>query len=230
MDTSALLNQILKTGRETLAQGQGMAEQRLGVPASGTGRDAMLSGLGKGAAVGGLLALLLGSKTGRKLGGSALQLGSLAAVGSLAYKVYQDWQAKQQPTGQSMPPATPVNKLSGASAELRSRALLRALIAASKADGHIDETEQTRLDRQIEQLDLDPDTLRFIKDEIHRPLNVSEVAAGADSPEAALEIYATSLLAIDTINDQERVYLDRLAAELKLPAEVVAEVEKKSAA
>jgi uncharacterized membrane protein YebE (DUF533 family) len=231
MNTSALLDQILKTGREALTKGQDMAEGQLGVPASGSARDAMPSGLGKGAAAGGLLALLLGTKTGRKLGGSALQLGSLAALGGLAYKVYQDWQAKQQATAQPEPPsATPVDQLSGGSAELRSRTLLRALIAAAKADGHIESTEKAKLDRQIEQLNLDPETVRFVKDEIHRPLNAREVAAGADSPETALEIYTTSLFVIDQINDQERAYLDQLAFNLKLPAELVAEVEKQSGA
>ena len=39
-----------------------------------------------GAAAGGVLALLLGSRRGRSLGGSALKLGSVAAIGTLAGK------------------------------------------------------------------------------------------------------------------------------------------------
>jgi uncharacterized membrane protein YebE (DUF533 family) len=46
----------------------------------------------------GLAGLLLGSKKGRKLGGSGLKLGGMALVGSLAYKAYQDWQASQGST------------------------------------------------------------------------------------------------------------------------------------
>lgn len=229
MDTSALLNQILQSGRDMLAKGQGVAEQKLGVPAAGPEREAMLSGMGKGAAAAGLLALLLGTKGGRKVTGSALKLGSLAAVGTLAYKAYQDWQA-QQKAASSAPTATPVGQLSGPPAEQRSRALLRALIAAAKSDGHIDAEEQAAIDAQIQKLNLDTDTLHFIKEEVHKPLDAREVAAAADSQEAALEIYATSLLVIDKVNDQERAYLNQLAAALQLPPALVTLLEKQASA
>ena len=49
-----------------------------------------------GAAVGGALALLLGSKRGRSFGGKALKVGTVAALGTLAWRAYNDWQAKQQ--------------------------------------------------------------------------------------------------------------------------------------
>ena len=48
-----------------------------------------------GAVAGGALALLLGSKRGRGLGGKALKYGSAAALGVLAWNVYRDWQSKQ---------------------------------------------------------------------------------------------------------------------------------------
>lgn len=225
MNTSALLNQLLQSGRDLLTKGQGMAEQQLKVPASGSERDAMLSGMGKGAAAAGLLALLLGTKGGRKASGSALKLGSLAAVGTLAYKAYQDWQSQQ--TVAAAPTAPQVAQLSGPPAEQRSRALLRALIAAAKADGHIDEQEQAAIDAEIMKLDLDPDTLHFIKDEIHKPLDAREVASGADSQEAALEIYATSLLVINAVNESERAYLDELSAALRLSPALVKLLEQR---
>ena len=54
----------------------------------------------KGAAAGGALALLLGSRGGRSLGGKALKIGTVAALGTLAWKAYHEWQARQ-----SAPPA-----------------------------------------------------------------------------------------------------------------------------
>lgn len=229
MDTSALLNQILQSGRDLLDKGQGVAEQKLGVPAAGSERDAMLSGMGKGAAAAGLLALLLGTRGGRKVTGSALKLGSLAAVGTLAYKAYQDWQAQQR--GASAAPASaPTGQLSGPPVERRSRALLGALIAAAKSDGHIDAEEQAAIDAQIRKLNLDTDTLHFVTEEVHKPLDAREVAARADSQEAALEIYATSLLVIDKVNDQERAYLNQLAAALQLPPALVTLLEKQATA
>ncbi len=52
------------------------------------GAGDFLRGAGGGALAGGLAALLLGSKTGRKIGGEALKMGGMAAVGALAYKAY----------------------------------------------------------------------------------------------------------------------------------------------
>ena len=49
-----------------------------------------------GAAAGGALALLLGSRRGRSLGGKALKIGTVAALGTLAWRAYNDWQAKNQ--------------------------------------------------------------------------------------------------------------------------------------
>lgn len=230
MDTSKFLEQLLQSGREMVNQGKGLAEQKLGVPAAGSDRDAMLAGMGKGAAAAGVLAVLLGTKGGRKLGGSALKLGSLAAIGTVAYKAYQQWQSQQATTGSVPAPAPPAGQLSGPAAENRSRALLRALIAAAKADGHIDTTEQAAIDVELGKMTLDPDTLHFIKAEIDRPLNAAEVAAGADSQETALEMYATSLLVIDQVNEQERTYLNQLATALKLPPTLVSLLEKQAVA
>ena len=50
-------------------------------------------------ATGALAAVLLGTGAGRKLGGTALQLGGLAAVAGLAYKAYQNYQEGQKPGG-----------------------------------------------------------------------------------------------------------------------------------
>ena len=57
------------------------------------------SGGGGAALAGGLASLLLGSKGGRKLGGSALKMGGMALIGSLAYDAYQKWQAGQAAAG-----------------------------------------------------------------------------------------------------------------------------------
>jgi uncharacterized membrane protein YebE (DUF533 family) len=230
MDTAKFLEQLLQTGRDMANQGRGLAEQKLGVPAAGAERDAMMSGLGKGAAAAGVLAMLLGTKGGRKLTGSALKLGSLAAIGTVAYKAYQQWQSQQANPGSVPAPEPPIGQLTGPAQENRSRALLRALIGAAKADGHIDTAEQAAIDAELAKMTLDPDTLHFIKAEIERPLDAAEVAAGADSQEAALEIYATSMLVINQVNDQERAYLNQLATALKLPPSLVALLEKQATA
>ena len=81
-----------------MQQGQTLAEQKLGIPAEGAERDSMLSGMKTGAAAAGILALLLGTRTGRKVTGLGLKVGSVAALGGLAYQMYQRWQAEANPT------------------------------------------------------------------------------------------------------------------------------------
>jgi uncharacterized membrane protein YebE (DUF533 family) len=222
MDVRALFDQLLQSGRELASKGQTLAEQKLDIPKGGQERDAALSSMGKGAAIAGVAALLLGTGAGRGLTGLALKLGSLAAVGGLAYKTYQDWQAKK--AGAPVDPGPPVTALSGPQLDRRGFALLRAMLAAAKADGHIDEAEQARIDAYLQKLNLDPEALHFVKNELAKPVSAKEVAAGADSPAAAAEIYLTSLMAIDIDSEQERAYLDELARELKLPPELVSEL------
>lgn len=72
MDSKTFFDQLLQAGRELATQGRDLAsrgvdiaEQRLGLPEEGPERDAALSTLGKGAVAGGVLALLLGTGSGR---------------------------------------------------------------------------------------------------------------------------------------------------------------------
>ena len=61
MDTRGFLDQILQSGKEMADKGQDFVENKFGMPAEGEQRDAMVSGMKKGALGGGLLALLLGT-------------------------------------------------------------------------------------------------------------------------------------------------------------------------
>lgn len=57
---------------------------------------------------GGALGLLLGSKSGRKMGGKALKYGGIAVIGSLAYKAYQNYQSQQKNSGTN--PVKPIGE------------------------------------------------------------------------------------------------------------------------
>ncbi len=222
-----MLDQMLAAGRDLANQGQAYAEQKLNVPSSGPERDAALSNLGKGALAGGALALLLGSSAGRKLTGTAAALGGLGALGKVAYDAFQSWQADQPSTGAgaAQQTGTPVGELSGDAAEQRSRALFRAMIAAAKADGHIDDAERAAIRNASLQIGLDDDTRLMLEAELARPLDAAEIAAGADSPEAAAEIYLASLFVIDIDQPSERAYLDQLATALHLQPGLAQQLE-----
>lgn len=180
----------------------------------------------KGAAFGGLAGLLLGSKQGRELGGSALQMGGLAVLGGLAYKAWQNWE--QQKAGSSAASSQAgQHRTNGAEGttflpsqedernELRIT-LLSAMISAAKSDGHIDAAEQERIFAKIDEGDLSANEKGFLMDQIRKPLDIDAIAAKAKTPELAAEIYAASLLAIDPDDPRETAYLNTLASRLRL--------------
>lgn len=190
-----------------------------------------------GAAAGGALALLLGSKRGRSLGGKALKIGTVAALGTLAWRAYNEWQAKQQGSApaaaagapQAARPAQPsFESLPAPQLEDHSRAMLKALIAAAKSDGHLDERERGVVEAELQRLDADPGTRRWVEDELRRPVEPAEVAAASTGPQMAAEIYLASVIVADDTTTMERAYLDELARQLKLPAELKADLEARA--
>lgn len=223
MNITALLEQLLQSGRQLASKGQTIAEDKLNVPQQGESRDAMLSGLGKGALAGGVLALLLGTKSGRKVGGNLAKVGGLAALGGVAYTAYKNWQANQPDA--PVEPGTPVGQLTGPAADQRSLQLLKAMIAAAKADGHIDDAERAKIHQQVQQLGLDDSAVALLNAELDKPLDAKDIAAGTDSAEAAAEIYLASLLVIEVDNSMERAYLNALAQELQLADELTQQME-----
>ncbi len=222
MDTKALLEQLLQSGQTLLDKGRDIAEEKLNIPAEGEQRDAMLDGMKKGAVAAGALALLLGTRGGRAVTGTALKLGSVAALGGMAWKAYQDW---AQGSGQA-PAGKPLDQLDGEALNRRSAQIIRAMIAAAKADGHIDEEEKKRIDQQIAEMNLVDGATDFIASELDKPLNIHDVVEGVDDPEAAVEIYLASRMVVDVDNIPERIYLKSLARELKLSDELVARLDK----
>ena len=237
MGAQSMLEKLLQSG---LGAVQGGLSQggRGGVPgaAGKPGPLGALGGLGGfagGAATGGALGLLLGSKSGRKLGGAAARYGGAAALGALALKAYQQWQENQARQGQAQPVAAGgavtgpmpaplresqvIHRLPAPEAEQQSRALLAAMIAAAKADGHVDDAERERIDSALQRLDDDPHLHRFVAEQLRKPLDPAEVAGMASTPELAAEVYLASLLVADETGYMERAYLDELARQLRLP-------------
>ncbi|MEM9603194.1 MAG: tellurite resistance TerB family protein [Pseudomonadota bacterium] len=237
MDTKTLLDELLNAGRElgqqAKAKGSGLADSVLDLPDTGPERDAALAGLGKGAAAAGVLALLLGTDGGRKLTGTAIKLGSVAALGGVAWKAWQNWQAKQvatPPTDADAPVPRPVDALTGEAADLRSLRLLRAMIAAARADGHVDDEEQRRIEARLGEFDLPADAMALLQAEMQKPLQPNDVADGVTDPEEAAEIYLASLTVIDLDNFLERAWMDELARALALPDGLVQELYERSRA
>lgn len=244
MKTSGLLDQLLKSGQDLLQKQQGSSTRPSNNPTGGSLGDLLagasgplgsllggVGGAGKGALATGALGMLLGSRSGRRMGGKMVGYGGLAALGMLAYKAYGNWQAQQAQQGgaasASAAPVEPktVDRLPPEEAEEHSRGILKALVAAAKADGHVDDQERKMIEGELAQLTDDPDLQRWLEAELNKPLDPVDVAAAATSPEMASEMYLASVLMVDEEQIMERAYLDELARLLKLDAQLKMELE-----
>jgi uncharacterized membrane protein YebE (DUF533 family) len=208
MKIQGFLDHLLKS-----AQGSGASGSTADAAPGQGGLGGMLNAdFGKGALAGGALGLLLGkNKTTRKLA----TYGGLAAIGVMAYKAYGDYKQQQGGAGASAEPQT-VDRLPPPQVELHSQAILKALVAAAKADGHIDARERQVIEGEFTRVNQDAELQQWLHAELEKPLDPAEVARAASTPEIASEMYLASLMAADEQNFMERAYLDELARQLKL--------------
>ncbi|HEX5958370.1 MAG TPA: DUF533 domain-containing protein [Hyphomicrobiaceae bacterium] len=195
--------------------------------------------LAAGAALGGLGALVLGTRAGRSLASTAIKLGGLALVGGLAYKAYNNYQqgkplisaGTQAGTGGESEPQALLPAPDGSGFEASAithdaaRRYIRVMIAAAAADGRIDAEEQQRILGGLRQSGLDDSARQFLAAEIASPATVAELASGVTSPEEALQLYTAGRIAVDTDTPEEHAFLSALADALGIDAELAAQVD-----
>lgn len=213
MDIKSLLNQALNS--DVVRQGQETLKSQ--------STSSTMKSLGAGAVGGGLVNLLMGSKKskkmGKKVGKNALKIGGAAALGTLAYKVYNNWQANQSTA------ATSSSEQFDENSTIHDQLILKAMIAAAKADGHVDQTEMSHIESAIEQAGADDQLKTMIHQELNKPLDPSQIAQLAHTPQQASEIYLASLIVVDEQNFMEKAYLKELAKQLNLHPEVTQQLE-----
>ena len=161
----------------------------------------------------------------RKYGGKAAAVGGAAALGGLAYKLYKDWQAQQAAPAQ---PTHPISGLEGNALDARAALLVRAMVAAARADGHIDGAERQKIQEYLTEQG-QSDVARWIDAELARPLDPHALAREVTDMELATEVYLASLLAIEVDHFMERGYLDELARALKLDDNLKGSIERQVA-
>ena len=219
------LAQLLDDGREWLQQAQAGSPalkdqaRNLGQRAEDTvietfGLDdseesrANIRQQAKYAGIAGALALLIKSRSTRKIAA----LGGLAALGTIAYRGHQ--RGNMPETFQDA-----IGLLRGTAADERANILIKAMVAAAKADGVISPAERELI---MSHKDADLDKLETLLSE---PVEPDEIAALAKSDQMGAEIYAVSCRVADGLNPAERDYLDRLAMGLRLDPEAAAAIE-----
>jgi uncharacterized membrane protein YebE (DUF533 family) len=106
--------------------------------------------------------------------------------------------------------------------------LIKAMIAAAKADGHIDAAKQQAISSAVEQLERSAQLKGLVFDLLHRPIALNELAARADSIEQKSAICLTSCLAIDPDHPSEQAHLEQLAQVLALPDGLAEQLQRQA--
>jgi uncharacterized membrane protein YebE (DUF533 family) len=190
--------------------------------------------VGTVAALGGLAALLLGTKGGRAATGRAAKLGGLAAIGGIAYKALRNYQ-EGKPLIQGVPgleqlTAAPEGTSFSEMAHTNDTALLliRTMVATAAADGVVEPSQRAVIIGQLKGSGLNPEAAKFLDAEIQRPATVSEIStAVGSSHDLATQVYAAAHLIAAT--PPEKAFLENLAKALALDPALVAYVNATAA-
>ncbi|MEY2756272.1 MAG: hypothetical protein RIR33_50 [Pseudomonadota bacterium] len=247
-EIGGMLGGLLNDGVAGMKEGAAAIEQKTGIGAKAN--EALKGATGKsagelfdqaktwagenkvtaGAALGGLGLLLLGTRGGRGLVGSAATLGGLAMVGGLAYRAWQNHQAGKTPEAlaeiEAAPDASPFGE-TGNPDEDNSTAMLmlRAMIAAAACDGVVDNEERSRIIGALEKAGLDVHAAKFLDVEFANPATIVELAAAAKTPALAAQAYTAARIAIEPNALREKAFLMNLAVALGLDEGLLAQID-----
>ncbi|MEL7272696.1 MAG: DUF533 domain-containing protein [Pseudomonadota bacterium] len=219
-----------QTGNDFMAQAQAALGSMSQRATQGGWTDGKGGGFAGGAVVGGLLGAVMGNKKMRKkakkMGGGIVGYGGSAALGALALKAYQNYQANQSAPQQAAPPPPPQPAAIPAPQQAPFEvALLKSMISAAYADGHVDNAEREAIYGAVDRLSFDAEGKALVFDLLRNPAPIAEIAGYAQSPEQASALYVASLMAIDPDEPVEQRYLADLAGALNLPAGLKAQIE-----
>ena len=191
-----------------------------------THTSAALSGALGGVAGGTLVSAFANKKSARKL----LKAGGLVALGGVAWQAYQKFQSQQQPGDQS--PAQTIGEADFVELETPGTTetlMLKAMIAAGYADGHLSELERRRIWQRALDEKLPADALADLQSMLEAPVSIETLAAGAPDLKARIELYTASCLVIDPQCGDGAQHLQRLAAALEIPPGLIAALEENAA-
>ena len=124
----------------------------------------------------------------------------------------------------------PQDEIASLTSDAAEELVLRAMIAASKADGEVDEAELQRIVGRIDDDGVSADEKRFLIEELRKPLDLQALAAAVPNPGVAAQVYAASLLAIDLDSPAERDYMRNLGVLLGLDAGTIARLHEMTGA
>jgi uncharacterized membrane protein YebE (DUF533 family) len=194
-------------------------------------------GGGKGAAQGGMLAVLAsvamkamtaageqqaagGGQGGSQGGGLADLLGGLMPGGG--GQSQGPWSGGDVPLGMRAPQNTAEEEALESTAQL----VLKGMINAAKSDGQISPDEMQRIVGKLQESGADQGMQQWVMQQMQAPLNVRAFAAEIPNQEVAAQVYAASLLAVDVDTDAEKQYLQQFSQAVGLHPLVVGQIHQ----
>ena len=184
------------------------------------------SGLVGGAAAGGIMALLMGNKTSRNLASKVTGYGGATLLGDLSYKAYKNWQYKKQPmnveTTNNETPMVYDKDLIRKSAmtqdfEIK---LIKVMIAAAKADGHIDSPEQRRVFHAIDHMNLSIEIRAALFNLLNKPIDIQAITCDVEGLNQKSELYLAAYLVTRSDHPENMLFMHKLATSLGLPEDL----------
>jgi len=199
----------------------GMAKDMLAGGSSGSSQNPLTSG-GLGALAGALFGGG-GSRTGGALKGAAIGI-----IASLAMQAFKNMNRKPQGSAMGVmenelplgarPPQNPQEEQE---LENTSAVILKAMINAAKADGHIDQHEMEKLLGKLKESGADPEMQQFVLQEMQKPLDLDDLVRSIPNEAVAAQAYLAALFTIEVDTEAERQFLNELASRTGLDQGVV---------
>lgn len=210
MNLNSILNQVLDVAKNSASKLE-------------TGNQTMdtITKVGGGAALGGVLSMILG----RSGGASLAKLGSLAVLGNLAYQAYQNYQKSQQGSQPNIS-ENAFDVLNSSSHVDAGELILRTMIATAAADGEITEDEKQTIANEAGN---NPELAQWLEREIQNPISINEIAhlVGNDTALAS-NVYLAARLVSKDLSRKEIIFLADLAQALGLDDALVEQLEKQA--
>lgn len=105
--------------------------------------------------------------------------------------------------------------------------MLRAMIAAARADGHVDVAERGRIAEQLDAAGLSPAARDAALAEFERGATPEELAREARDPMLAAQLYAAAVAGAASIEGAERAWLDAFGKALRLDRAAAEAIERR---
>jgi uncharacterized membrane protein YebE (DUF533 family) len=175
-----------------------------------------------GAMLGSLAGSLLGAKGAGSMGG-----GMAGGLGGLLKQAMGNRGNASADDGARRLADTAADATAGAASlpeasDQENEVLIMAMCYAAKADGTVDEAELAAITGRLGELERDE--VEFVKGHLVGAPDLDGLAARVPKGFEA-EVYAASLLAIDSVNGAEANYMKDLAAKMGLSATDVAQIQ-----